>query len=69
MSEPTVSLGSAALRLPTLSYTVDSPLGSVRYRAGVLRYAPVAHPGLHVGLSLWTCAIARVLLYASAAKD
>jgi len=32
----------------------------MRYRAGVLRCAPVAHPGLHICLSLWTCAIARV---------
>ena len=38
------------LRLPTMGYTVDS----------LLRYAPVAHPGLHICLSLWTCAIARV---------
>jgi hypothetical protein len=28
--------------------------------ASLLRYAPVAHPGLHICLSLWTCAIARV---------
>jgi len=41
---------SASLRLPTMGYTVDS----------LLRYAPVAHPGLHICLSLWTCAIARV---------
>jgi len=26
----------------------------------LLRCAPVAHPGLHICLSLWTCAIARV---------
>jgi hypothetical protein len=32
---PCGSRCSAALRLPTLGYTVDSPLGSVRYRAGV----------------------------------
>jgi len=28
--------------------------------ASLLRYAPVAPPGLHICLSLWTCAIARV---------
>ncbi len=28
--------------------------------ASLLRYAPVAQPGLYICLSLWTCAIARV---------
>ena len=91
---------TSLLRLPTLGYTFVSPFRSVRFRAGVLRFAPVAsfapahvalraafgrlpsqrplacvrcatvasvlrcapvaHPGLHICLSLWTCAIARV---------
>jgi hypothetical protein len=50
---------SAALRLPTLGYTVDSVLRFATV-ASLLRYAPVAHPGLHICLSLGICAIARV---------
>ena len=50
---------SAALRLPTLGYTVDSVLRFATV-ASLLRYAPVAHPGLHICLSLGICAIALV---------
>ena len=41
---------------PTLLEPPSAPLRV----ASLLRYAPVAHPGLHICLSLWTCAIARV---------
>ena len=33
---------ASLLRLPTLGYTFVSPFRSVRFRAGVLRFAPVA---------------------------
>jgi hypothetical protein len=41
---------------PTLLEPPSAPLRV----ASLLRYAPVAPPGLHICLSLWTCAIARV---------
>jgi len=41
---------------PTLLEPTSAPLRV----ASLLRYAPVAPPGLHICLSLWTCAIARV---------